>query len=156
MIFSKNKGFTLIELLVVVAIIGILASVVLASLNSARIKTRDAARKSTLRQVQKSLELYFNANGSYPTTSGTYYSSEPGDNYLNGPANNGIWIPGLAPTYITALPRDPIGGSSAIAGCGGTILRAYIYVSDGANYKLFAHCSPEGAILPTDTFHDPV
>ena len=63
---NKNKGFTLIELLVVIAIIGILSSVVLASLNSARAKGADAAIKSNLNNVRAQAELvYDDANGSY-------------------------------------------------------------------------------------------
>ena len=57
---NKNKGFTLIELLVVIAIIGILASVVLASLNSARAKGADAAIKSNLNNARAQAELYYN------------------------------------------------------------------------------------------------
>lgn len=64
---QRGRGFTLIELLVVIAIIGILASVVLASLNSARAKSRDAARVAQLKQVQTALEMYYSENGSYPT-----------------------------------------------------------------------------------------
>lgn len=68
---KQTRGFTLIELLVVIAIIGILSSVVLASLNGARKKGRDARRVSDLKQIQLALELYYDANSSYPATSGT-------------------------------------------------------------------------------------
>ncbi len=62
---KRTKGFTLIELLVVVAIIGLLASVVMVSLNSARAKARDAKRVSDLRNIQAALELYYDRYGTY-------------------------------------------------------------------------------------------
>jgi len=61
---KKNKGFTLIELLVVIAIIGILASVVLASLTSARIKGKVAALESTMSSMRAAAEIGV-ANGRY-------------------------------------------------------------------------------------------
>jgi len=62
-----KKGFTLIELLVVIAIIGILSSVVLANLNSARTKGADAAIQSNLSNLRSQAELYYDTtgNGSY-------------------------------------------------------------------------------------------
>ncbi len=69
-IFHKklSKGFTLIELLIVIAIIGLLATIVLVSLNSARSKARNTKRVSDLRQVQLGAEIYYDKNGDYPAT----------------------------------------------------------------------------------------
>ena len=60
----KNKGFTLIELLVVIAIIGILASVVLASLNTARAKGADSAIKANLNNARAQAMLFYDDNSS--------------------------------------------------------------------------------------------
>ena len=60
---AGRQGFTLIELLVVIAIIGILASVVLASLNTARNKGNNAKMKSQLSGLRVGAEVYYDNNG---------------------------------------------------------------------------------------------
>lgn len=72
----RNKGFTLIELLVVIAIIAILASLVLVSLATARAKSRDAKRVAEISQIRKALELYYDTNQTYPSTTPTGYSGD--------------------------------------------------------------------------------
>ena len=68
--FTQNpklpmSGFTLIELLVVVAIIGVLASIILASLNSARNKGADSAIKANLANMRPQAELIYSVSGCY-------------------------------------------------------------------------------------------
>lgn len=84
----SNSGFTLIELLVVIAIIGILSSIVLASLNTSRAKARDAKRVSDMHQMEVALELYYDTFGVYPDS----------DN-----AGCGGWDSSGNGTFITAL-----------------------------------------------------
>ncbi|MDP2918065.1 MAG: prepilin-type N-terminal cleavage/methylation domain-containing protein, partial [bacterium] len=57
----NRKAFTLIELLVVIAIIGILAAVVMVSLNTARGKARDAQRRSDIVNISMALEMYYDS-----------------------------------------------------------------------------------------------
>lgn len=93
-----KKGFTLIELLVVVAIIGMLSSVVLSSLNTARGNSRDAKRLQDGRQIATALELRYNTTRSYPSSGGTNVSSA-----LTVLATEG---------YIPSLPIDPLYGAA--------------------------------------------
>ncbi|MBC8464850.1 MAG: prepilin-type N-terminal cleavage/methylation domain-containing protein [Parcubacteria group bacterium] len=99
---STRKGFTLIELLVVIAIIGLLSSVVLASLSSAREKSRDARRMNDLRQIQRAMEFYYDDNGHYP---------REGDG-ANGIIGEGAGLDTMLAPYLSAIPRDPLGPGS--------------------------------------------
>ena len=96
-------GFTLIELLVVIAIIGLLSSIVMVSLNTARIKARDTKRKADIRQIRLALEMYYDTNGRYPQAGGCAY----GSNCYVFSTVGSSWLPALVGTYMSALPLDP-------------------------------------------------
>jgi prepilin-type N-terminal cleavage/methylation domain-containing protein len=72
------KGFTLIELLVVIAIIGILSSVVLASLNTARAKGADAAIKANVDSARAQAELFYDTGSTYSGVCAAASSASPG------------------------------------------------------------------------------
>ena len=117
---QKNKGFTLIELLVVIAIIGILAAVVLVSLNSARSKSRDARRLADVRQVMTAVELFYNDNNRYPTANGN--AATPTD---GSPAFSTF----LSTWPIAPTPADNPAGSSTCTAAN----NAYVYASPAGN-----------------------
>jgi prepilin-type N-terminal cleavage/methylation domain-containing protein len=109
-----GKGFTLIELMVVIAIIGILASVVVASVNSARKRGRDATRMRNIQEIRTAIELYIDQNGVAPDM-GIPTCSDPGsyDNqcFANETNQTGNWdvLESQLSPYISKLEKDPCG-----------------------------------------------
>jgi prepilin-type N-terminal cleavage/methylation domain-containing protein len=97
---KKYQGFTLIELLVVVAIIGLLSTLSILALNTARARARDAKRVADVKQIQTALEMYFNDVGSYPAT-----------------ATTGLPIANGSSVFLRAIPAPPtpVDGSSCPA-----------------------------------------
>jgi len=154
----KRRAFTLVELLVVIAIIGLLSTVAVVSTNASRMNARNAKRKADLVQISKALDLYYADNNAYPSTGGQWWAAcATGCSFVIKGAN--AWIPGLSP-YLATLPADPKSGqpnpSSPQVGCRTSGLNSvYIYKSDGVDYKVGAHCTPEGAASATDPFVDP-
>jgi prepilin-type N-terminal cleavage/methylation domain-containing protein len=66
-----KKAFTLVELLVVIAIIGLLSTLSVVALNSARAKARDARRLSDIKQLRTALDMYYDSAGTYPNSFNT-------------------------------------------------------------------------------------
>ncbi len=66
---KSRKAFTLVELLVVISIIGVLSSVVFASLSSARASARDTKRKAEIKNMITALRVYYNSNNIFPNIS---------------------------------------------------------------------------------------
>ena len=117
----KRNGFTLIELLVVVAIIGILATIIIASLNSARSKARDAKRHQDIKTIQNALEVYYLEHGEYPGSNGLggpYNVSKTsfavsGSGGLNSAISSYESWENLETILGVTLPRDPLNEEGA-------------------------------------------
>lgn len=91
---NSQSGFTLIELLVVIIIIGMISTIILSALDTARSKGRDGSRVQIMRQIQNAIEIKKTNNGSYPT----------------GDYSGGDFASGLGPqieTYLSSISSDP-------------------------------------------------
>jgi len=116
---NKKQGFTLVELLVVIAIIGLLSTLSIVALNSARARSRDARRVADVKQIQTALEMYFNDAASYPAAvaSGTSIAYDTGIGTT---------------TYMQVVPTPPTPDD----GCTGSVEYSYTQTGSGASYTL--------------------
>ena len=131
-----QNGFTLVELLIVISILGILASIALASFTASQQRGRDAERKSDLKQISSALELYYSDYGKYPGASATGLVQACPYNPSTGAGISCAWGGSTAfwdtkTTYIKAVPKDPISGQN------------YFYrivpSSNNQKYQLYTH-----------------
>jgi prepilin-type N-terminal cleavage/methylation domain-containing protein len=113
----NQQGFTLVELLVVVAIIGMLASLSIVALGSARTKARDAARVASVKNIQTALELYYSDTGLYPST------VTPGSPLVTSSV-----------TYLNSVPKNQTPWTGGACSTGAEF--AYAGSSTPGNYKI--------------------
>jgi len=118
----NKKGFTLIELLVVIAIIGLLSTLAVVALGSARQKANDSKRLSDIKQVQTALELYYTDNNAYPTGS----AINLGDTSYKCLNSSGFTTTGCTDPYMGLVPKGP--GSSEY----------YTYTMASSSYSISA------------------
>jgi general secretion pathway protein G len=148
---SQNKGFTLVELLVVISIIGILSSFAIVSLNSARMKARDALRKGDMAQLRTALNLYYDEDLEYPIC-GTWdeasgdFGATVDDADLTSGSNcyknelNAALTSGTRPV-MQLLPKEPKNPDN-LASFNPT--QIYRYVSDGTQYAVVYYLEDGG------------
>lgn len=98
-----SRGFTLIELLVVIAIIGILSSVVLASLTTARSRGSSASVQSQLANMRAQAELFYSTTGNNSYGSPAAITACPGTATLfTGTNGLGALVTGVKNVVSTA------------------------------------------------------
>jgi prepilin-type N-terminal cleavage/methylation domain-containing protein len=150
-----SKGFTLIELLVVISIIGLLSSVVLASLNVAKSKSRDARRMADLSQIARALNLYYDKFGNWIEASSGCGSSGGGAGWFNYvyPSSQSIGQCLVNAGFLATEIKDPTGSVSGstgpIGGNQANVNKIYTYMKyhcDGitsANRKVYVFAKLE-------------
>lgn len=109
----QSRGFTLIELLVVIAIIGLLSSIVFASVNSARGKAKIAKAQADLKQIELAIALLYDSTGLHPGRQTITPCVQDAEVFLNQPGagieSTDGGFPGWNGPYMSKVPLDPWG-----------------------------------------------
>jgi len=102
---NKRAAFTLIELLIVIVILGMLATITIASFARGKAKARDSRRVADLNSIQMAVDMFRDTEKRWPGTASSWYQS-----------NHTPWWQGNGNTlfeteialYLSPLPRDPL------------------------------------------------
>ena len=116
-----KKSFTLIELLVVIAIIGVLAALIIPSINNARTKARDAKRLEDLRQFSLALEMYYSDNNHYPIWEEGGGLSDSGNPLIIGTTSSPAFFTSQYMAKPTGL-KDPLPSKYVYGSCLGNMI----------------------------------
>lgn len=100
----KEKAFTLVELLVVLAVISILATLTISTLQAQRLKARDARRKMDVDALRKAIELYSVDKEKYPEQGSSWCCIEAAGADPDQCNTYAADVSG----YISSIPKDPI------------------------------------------------
>ena len=143
---SQAAGFTLIELLVVIAIIGLLASVILASLDSARVKSRDARRVADIREIQQALSLYATKNTYFPATLSSLVTDS---DLASVPTDPRSGLPYAYVTYSTTASSGVCGGYHLAA----VLEKQGAFTGSGTQHGTYQLClAAAGSRYPGDSY----
>jgi type II secretion system protein G len=129
----ERRAFTLVELLVVIAVIGLLTTIAVVALGTARARGRDARRVADLKQVRSALEMYYLDNNAYPTCGQTC------DTYCDCTTTGwggSFTAMEIASNYMGKIPTDPLAGGQTYG---------YFYAR---GYRPTGNCTFEGTNNP--------
>ena len=137
-----KKGFTLIELLVVIAIIGLLASVVMASLNSARMKARDARKQADFKAITNALYMFFDSNGRMPNNYNPCCVVCEGQTYYDQSMQELV-----SAGFLSVIPKSPGGNGYCYYNYGGdnsvgAIMVTYLEAAPDTTTGIPPSCRP--------------
>jgi prepilin-type N-terminal cleavage/methylation domain-containing protein len=169
---DMRKSFTLIELMVVIGIVALLSTIGLTTYSSTQQNARNTRRKTDLKTIESALNSYYSINGRYPNTCNTAVSTcayaqttwwgtcTGYGSHSTSDADGNAYITGLAPAFMPKLPTDPrdnlTNTTSTFSTCRTSSgSNCYLFRSTGTDFKLLAHCAPEGTLEDTDPFYDP-
>lgn len=159
----SNRGFSLIELLIVIAIIGVIASIIMVSLEESRQKARNSARISQIREYQKAFSLYYTDTGYYPKLGtnetsrmclGDYPTNkcwEGWDTATGGTLERPTIAAAIVPQY---MGRIPIGEERTFGENGAYLGMVYESLYYGQGYRIWyflegndRFCFLDGAVM---------